>query len=179
MKFHLNIKRYWLLFELALVKRATHWTKGVMNRTEDGHYIPFLDYDMMKVEYLDGEIQHLQEVFDLGDILLLQSSEKSFHAVGFDKLTALEFVTLLKNSSCDEVFRDVPRFSSYRNWVLRNFEKGDTPKPKVIKIYRRKNSREKSYAHYMYYKALYPIVIEGNFDKSQFVTFIEYPTAKV
>ena len=121
----------------------------------------------------------MQDIFDIGNIHIFRSSEKGFHAVAFSKFLPKEINEILLSSSCDEAFRNTPRFTSIRNYVLRNFEKGKTPKPEYLMILKGITSREKSYAHYKYFKVLYPQIEEEleHFDDSKTVGVIRYATA--
>src|SRR3990167_4875865 len=129
MKLTLKIFKWIVRFNFSVSKFPNVWTTGTMNRTKEGWYCFYGDWDMMKKEWVIEELKLLQEVHNLGTIHVFESSPKGFHAVSFVKLKAIEYVEILKNSSCDEAFKNVPRFTSLRNFVLRNFEKGKTPAP--------------------------------------------------
>lgn len=165
-------------FSLSFYRKRDTWTTGVLNRTQDGKYCFFLDFDMMKEEYIEGELKHLQEIYDLGDIHLFKSSEKGFHAVSFVKLTAKEYIEILNNSSCDQAFRNLPRFTTYRNWVLRVSEKGRTDKPSYLKTFQSATKRQQSSAHHKFYSLLYEEIKEQlTFpDDITNLTWIEYAT---
>lgn len=165
-------------FSFSVYRKRDTWTKGVLNRTKDGFFVFFLDYDMMKEEYIEGELRHLQMMYSLGNIHLFKSSEKGFHAVSFVKLPAKIYVEILNNSSCDQAFRNLPRFTTYRNWVLRISEKGKTDKPKFIKTLRGNTEREQSSAHHKFYTLLYSEIKDTliNPDGSDDLTWIEYAT---
>lgn len=166
--FSLNFYRY---------RTPDIWTKGTLNRTKDGKYIFYLDYDLMKEEYIKGELIHLQEIYDLGDIHVFQSSEKGFHVISFAKLTAKEYVEILENSSCDYAFKNIPRYTSYRNWVLRHFSKGIVKQPKYLYTLKRKTKRQHSLAHYKFIKLLYPKINQKiNSDGIKELTAIKYAT---
>lgn len=157
MRLKLTLGKYLWLFESSLVKKPIADTIGSINRTRDG-YIFYLDYDLMEEEWVKDELLALQERYDIGDILVFRSSEKDnkFHAVGFSKFTAKEWCQILDDSSCDTMFKRVPRFVTLRGWVLRNFEKGEHPKPKYLYILKKNTNRKQSYAHWKYFKELYP-----------------------
>ena len=175
----LSIKECKITYSLTYLKYRTPdvWTTGTLNRTKDGKYVFYLDYDMMKEEYIKGELLHLQEIYDLGDIHVFQSSEKSFHAISFAKLTAKEYVEILENSSCDYSFKVIPRYTSYRNWVLRHFNKGKVKKPKYLYTLKRNTKRQHSFAHYKFIHLLYPKINQKiNSDGINELTVIDYAT---
>ena len=144
MNLYLDIFKFRMKIGFAIYRKRDTWTRGVLNRTEDGLYVPFFDYDMMRQEYVEGELKRFQETFDLGDILLLKSSDKGFHAISLAKVTAREYMEILRSSSVDTAFKNLPLFSSYRNWVLRGFEKGKTERPAFLKVMRAKTKRQQS-----------------------------------
>ena len=180
MNLKLNIWKFRLNFSLSCYRRRDTWTKGYMNRTEDGYYCFMLDYDGLREDWLYGEIERLQQVYDLGDIDLLKSSEKGFHVKSSVKLTAKEFVEIMNNSSCDTAFKNLPRFMTWRNWVLRDESKGKTDAPIFIKTIKSKieTKREQSSAHHKYNKLINPESTERlvNPDGCMKMKYIEYAT---
>jgi|TARA_Y100000310_G_scaffold258198_1_gene266527 hypothetical protein len=168
-----------LIVNFTIINKATEWTRGVFNGTDDGKYIFFLDYDYMKLDYIEGELKHLQTLFDLGDIHLFQSSEKGFHAVSFAKLHARDYMDILEGSMCDQAFAYTPRFVSYRNWVLRNFPKGKKQRPKYLNTIYAKTHRKQSNAHWKYFSLLYPNIKKNkltNSDGLEKIRIVDYPT---
>lgn len=157
MHFKITTKKNLYQLRIDKIKLGNIWTTGTMNRCSCGNYCVYLDFDFMEESYIKDEIKHLQDVYDLGDIALFESSPKRFHIIGFSKLTAKEFVELMMNSSCDEAFKNVPRFYSTRNWVLRAFKKGEgKEKPKYLYTLKHKTNRKESYAHHKLLKEIYP-----------------------
>lgn len=156
MEFNFKTANHIIRFSFNFIRRPKEWTTGTMNRTQDGKYVVYADYDLIEEDDLKGELLHFQELMDIGDFHIFQSSPKKFHAISFSKMTAFEYVQFLENSSCDEAFKKVPRFVSYRNWVLRCFAKGDKNKPKYLYTLPHNTYREQSYAHFKLLKVLYP-----------------------
>ena len=179
-KHRIDYRNKTFIFNCTIINRPTEWTRGILNRTDDGKYIFFVDYDYMKLSYIKGELEHLQKIYELGDIHIFKSSEKSFHAVSFAKLTAKLYIEILENSSCDLAFKNTPRFVSYRNWVLRNFRKGGQDRPQYIYTIKSNTKRQQSTAHYNYFNLLYSKNISKlqNPDGLTRVSFIDYPTGK-
>lgn len=168
------------IFRLALerIRLPKAWTTGTMNRCEDGKYIVYLDYDLIEEDYLKGELAHLQAVFDVGDFFVFQSSPKKYHAISFSKMTALEYVRLLENSSADELFKKIPRYVSYRNWVLRHFEKAEKNKPKYLYTLANTSNRQESYAHFKFLKTFYPDIPINKLKNSDCLTKLDIITYK-
>jgi len=180
MHFKITTKKNLYQLRLEKIKLGDTWTVGTMNRTQDGLYVPYLDYDFMEEQYITEEIAHLQEMFNLGNIHIFQSSPKRFHIIGFTKMAAREFVELMINSSCDEAFKNVPRFYSIRNWVLRCFDKGKKEKPKYLYTLYHRTTRKESEAHYKYLRMVYPEVNNTiqNPDGLSKIKLISYLTAE-
>lgn len=177
MKLTFSIGKRTFTFAFLNYRKPDTWTTGTLNRTKDGKYVFYLDYDKMKEEYIKGELEHLQTLYDLGDIHVFQSSEKSFHAISFAKLTAKEYLEILQNSSCDLAFKNIPRYTSYRNWVLRHFKKGNTDAPKYLYTLKSETKRQHSLAHYKFIKILYPKINQSiNSDGIESLTVIDYAT---
>lgn len=156
-------------------------TQGIYDICEDGRHVVFLDYDRFKLEWLENEIHYLQNKFKLGDFIILESSENSYHAVCFDKLHPREHQKVIDQSNCDEAFKNAPRWD-YGSRVLRAFPKGNTQKPKYMKIIQSiyNDNREKSKAHHKFFRLNYDIgdLRHQKLDNSVKVYLIDYPTRK-
>lgn len=180
LRHRMDYKNKTLIFSLSVINKPTEWTRGVYNRIKN-MYVCFADYDKMMLKYVIGEQEQLQKIYDLGNVHIFQSSEKGFHAVSFCKMTAKEYNDFLDSSSVDEAFKHTPRMVSYRNWVLRNFKKGDTPRPKLITTLKGKTTREQSLAHWKYFSILYPEIKKyplENSDNNEELEIVDYPTAQ-
>lgn len=128
MKFSLITRhfRFACAFYFQLLKNKS--VVGVSNRTMDGFYIPFIDYDGIEEKWVRSEIQRLQQDFSLSEFYLFRSSKNGFHAVCFDKLTMGEYLNVLENSSCDRNFKNVPLKYGKKLWNLRISAKEEVPK---------------------------------------------------
>jgi len=93
--------------------------QGVTNRTMDGLFVVFLDYDEIPVEWLEGELNSLQDEFNLGDFHVFKSSDTNHHAVCFDKVTRETYQRILSRSSCDPYYKKVPFVFGKRLGTLR------------------------------------------------------------
>lgn len=180
LKHSMNYGNKTLIFNISIINRRLVWTRGSSNRTIDNKRIFYIDYDNLKESYVKEELLLLQEQYNLGKIYVFESSESSFHAVSFCKLSLNEFVDILENSSCDYAFKNMPhylKFSKY--WVLRQFSKGNKKRPKFKYCLKAKTNKKQSSAHHKYFKILYPkanIEIEKP-DGLKDVVIIDYPTS--
>lgn len=157
----LNIKIFNISIHLSssirFIGSATA-VQGTTNRTMDGKYVLYLDYDKLHYVHVMSELEFLQKKHNLSNIHIFSSSESNYHAVCFDKLTAREFTDILSESSADANFKRIPLMFTYRTWVLRFSGKGKNKKrPKYLTTIRsNEHWREQSYAHYEMFKKLYP-----------------------
>lgn len=113
-------------FGLIFSSRKTLKTPvaGVTNRTLDGMFVVFLDYDEIPYDWLAPELIALQEEFDLGTLHILKSGAENWHVVGFEKLTREEYQAVLSRSSCDPYFKKIPYIYGKRLNTLRLTRKG-------------------------------------------------------
>jgi len=148
----------------------------------------FLEYDVkLNDQYLRAELQHIQQKFRLSNIYILESSKDSYHAYCCDKLSSFEVNKIIKETSCDDAFRNNWRYD-FACRVLRISEKGSKPKPKyVCCIKSNHNQRQKSYPHLIFIKNYFQIPetdmdftnndgeLIGNKDNA--IETIQYPTS--
>lgn len=179
MKHSFDYKDKTLIFSVGILNRKMVWTKGCTNKTIDLRFIPFFDYDNMRLSYVKEELKVLQEQFDLGDLPIFKSSKNSYQAVGFSKLSLNEFQNVLMHSSCDYAYIQFPKYLPFaKSYVLRQFSKGNTKRPEFVCNLERKTEREQSTAHHKYFKILYPNIKTEltKPDGLQRLTMVDYPT---
>lgn len=169
-----------IIFSFTVINKRTAWTRGSTNKTQDGYFVSYFDYDLMKESYVVEQLKVLQEQFDLGDLLLFKSSEQSFQAVGFAKLTLHEFQEVLMRSSCDFAYINFPKYLPFaKDYVLRQFKKGKTPRPKYLYTLEKETNKNQSYAHWKYFNLLYPDAKINKLTNSDGLTkikIVDYPT---
>ena len=175
------------LFKINLVIRiykrfdATN-TLGLMNSTEDGKRLVFLDYDdMLYKEHLLPELKYLQRKYKLSDLYIFKSSQKegAYHVICLDKLKAREWMSLIEETNVDQNYKKVPINVGNKAWVLRFLPKAKSKKPRLIKIMKSKyQQREKSNAHALFLKYNYGINTKSlkNLDTYTNVTLTIYDT---
>jgi len=145
------------------------------------HILPF-DYDCIDEQALEMELKALIEEFELGNIHIFRmpDRENAYHAVCLDYFLLSEVKAITMSSSCDIAFVLAPRYDKFRNWVLRDFEKGDRKRPifhkTIISPYEGK--RKQSQAHALFLNTMYGCEIElSNPDDNTTLLFETYLTA--
>ncbi len=151
---------------------------GISNRTQEGYYIPFIDYDGLDYDWVYRELRRLQLDFCLSEFYIFQSSKRSYHAVCFDKLTMAEYLNILTHSSCDPNFRNVPLKYGKKQWNLRLSAKEDKP-PKAVGRVSPMNDLiyRKSLSHLTFFSKKYPDIHfndSKNDHKQQNIYICEY-----
>lgn len=96
---------------------------GITNRCADGSYVLFLDYDDLPFDLLIDELMALRATFCLGDLHILKTG-RGFHVVCTQKFTFRQLLLMMRSTSTDEAFIDVPLRAVHRMWTLRLTEKG-------------------------------------------------------
>ena len=197
--------------EIRFAKRILGWnvgvflhpaqallTLGVTNETEDGYFVPFLDYDAVDYSRVLKDILHLHRVFGLCFFMVTVNSEENLrdefnkektighYAVwGLDKLTYAKCLEVVRHTRCDEMAKRVGgRLYAQRNWVLRIAPKVDLrgnesrPSPKLKEIVQFGGCRFKhSKAHYNLYKTYFGAEFQiGGLDRGSEIEQIQYMT---
>lgn len=117
------------------------YMRGKTNRTKDGMYCVFMEYDHILLEYVQDEVKRLQEQFMLGDFVIVKSSSNSYHCYCFDKVFLWDYLDILSKSSVDPKWRSFPLAHGTHNWVLRYTAK-TRERPSFVRILR------STYKHY-------------------------------
>jgi len=108
-------------------------TVGITNRTEDGYFVLFLDYDKVEYNVVRDDIDFLQKNYDIGTVITRITSSYNYkgdvevgnyHVVAFTKFTFPEIKEMLRLTRCDDHFKVAYRYQQ-RCWVLRIGEKID------------------------------------------------------
>jgi len=142
--FRFEIGKLYFGFSLSFVFKKDRVAMGYMNRTKDGFYLPFLDYDRLNLDSIESELNRLAKDYDLPHWIILKSGGKGYHAVCLSKVNANVWTQLLYDSSADWNFKNVPNKQSYRSWVLRINSDGVRPAPKFVKLMKYQAPEKKS-----------------------------------
>lgn len=150
----LKIRNYSVLLKLQVMKKLNVRTSGVSSRIPDTPFhITVLDYDNITDERLKEELAYLQELFQLGNFIVLETRAEGRHAVCLDLHTFADAKQIVDFSSCDLMFKKGPRINEYRCWVLRYAKKGDRDAPKYLYTvespYEGKNLQSLGHAKYL------------------------------
>lgn len=163
-------------FMAGIRRKLNEPIAGITNRTEDGYYVPFLDYDEMPFEWVKGELIDIQKEYRLSKLYVFSSKQDSFHVVSFDKLTREQYQDLLSRSSCDPQYKKVPFTWGRRVATLRATEKGGrkmrlfaTIDPQIS------HNLPKSNAHRIFFEGLYNLNHDkGVYDNYESVIMAKY-----
>jgi len=93
--------------------------QGYTNRCRDGKYIVTLDYDNYNFEWIIDELKCLQADYMLGTFYMFESSPDCYHAVCLTKVSLNELVTIMRSTSIDTRYIDVPLRWGKKLWTLR------------------------------------------------------------
>jgi len=131
---------------------------GVTNRTKDGKYITFLDYDEIPYEWLRDELLAIQKEFDLKQLYVFKSGSDNHHVICFEKMNREDYEKILHRSSCDPGYKKIPWAWGKRVSTLRISEKRGTV-PKFLEIIDRDAipMRELSSAHIKFFSKYYTV----------------------
>lgn len=177
----LKIEIFGFYFVFSIVSnKGKAYTTGIRNITEDNKRVLFLDYDRQSLDLIVAELVNLQIAYKLGDFYLFESSNNSYHAVCFDELDFLEWLEILKKTSCDSVYRNVPYFAESPSNVLRVVDKGEKGKPRFLSIVRSLTGyRQMDRAIFNFFKDWFDIPYyydDSNFNKSEKIIKVDYLT---
>lgn len=165
LKMSIPLGRYGKLhFLVKRTRERKEFHYGVGNRTKDGMYCVFLDYDDTPYEWIREEIRLLQERMGCGHAHVFKTN-KGFHVIFLEKYPLDELLHILGMTSVDKSYIHVPLKYANKVWVLRQTHKRDMPITYVETI---KNTfstfREKSTAH-KEYLIRYCYLDEESFEK--------------
>jgi hypothetical protein len=134
MKFQwkITILEHTFMGYLQTMKKPTEPTWGKSSRIpKTAYHALFFDYDSIDEEALVDEQKALMEEWKYGNVYVFSVGRpNAYHCVCVDRFRLNEIRRILMSSSCDLGFVLAPRFDRFRNWVLRDAEKGSREKPK-------------------------------------------------
>lgn len=178
LKFRIPIVGHYVQFSIRLFP-LMQTAAGISNRTEDGHYVVFLDYDEIGLDEIENELARLQNDFDLGNFYIFGLDRPdSFHAICCTKLTAKECQEVINESGADQAFKQAPRYFQRNRWILRVGPKGERKPPKYEETILHPCLRQESIGHLLFLKNWYnaPIPVEDNNPNNEKVQLLRYET---
>ena len=119
MEFRLTIFNKRILFRLSARDIRKKDVAGYTNRCSDGKYIVMMDYDAMEYEWVYKELKFIQNEFNLGAFHIIQNSENSYHAICVDKVNIRKYLDILRSSSVDPNYINIPFNYGKKLWTLR------------------------------------------------------------
>lgn len=164
--------------------QAENWpeaekTLGITNRTEDGNYVIFLDYDDMELSEVVDDCMRLQCDWSLGNFYLFKlGREKSFHAICCSMLNARSVYEIIGESCADAAFRNAPRLFQRSRWILRIGPKGQRTAPEYLMKVQNDGVYQESEGHLLFLKKYYgvkDILLEEKPNNPK-VQYVEYGT---
>jgi len=170
-------RQFTFLLRLGQKKEVLHY--GIGNRTADGQYLLFIDYDTTPLEWVEEEIKYMQTKDCLGDVFLFKT-KRGIHAICLQKMPLDEVIDLLSMTSCDKNYLNVPLFYGRRVWVLRQSNKQDEEVSYIKMLPADVNFGVRSKAHYNYLRTICDVPkkdldhADTPFDKHEDLLFAYY-----
>ena len=171
------------VFNISILatRKPDKQTVGITSRCVGGKHVILLDFDGLKIEEIEEELDFLIQEFQLSDFYIFKNDRPdSYHAVCLDKFSLYEAIDIISRTSADKGFKKAPILFKQRRWVLRITTKGKRKKPKLHGwIESPYNVYETSTAHRKFLEANYnmkitPYAHEDGIKK--FVEICEYNT---
>lgn len=150
MLFHILRELYYFSQE----KKKNTFIWGIGNKCRRG-YVLFLDYDGVPYEWIKDEIQYLQEKFFVGDCYIFKT-KRGFHVINPEVRPLPEIVNLLRNTTADQDYKDLPLKFGKKVWVLRGQDKQEET-IKYIALLKGKNQYVCSTPHLLYMQDRYHV----------------------
>jgi hypothetical protein len=150
-----KVGSYSFLFKFQSMKKLDVRVEGgVSARIPDTSlFVTFLDYDNIDDKRLIEELQFLQDEFQIGNFIVLETRNKGRHAICIDALRFKDVIEIIRFSSCDLMFKKAPMINEYRTWVLRYAKKGNRDPPKYLYTvkshYEGQNYQSQGHAQYL------------------------------
>lgn len=149
--------------KIDFFKEKSNPAYGITNRCKDGKYILFLDYDNIPLDWIIDELKYIQIYYKLSSIYIF-STDHGFHAICFDKLPLYKVVDIMRSTSIDPNYANIPLKFGRKLWTLRLSKKEDPIK--IVAVIESNSRREKSYAHSLFiakwHKIHIPLDIHDN-----------------
>ena len=124
----------------------------------DGKHVLFMDLDDYEYDNAIKDLIKASNKFKIGDIELLESSEKNYHAICLEKFDFGKIIDIHREIGTD-IRHDIESLKKGQ-WFLRASNKNNKQKPKhILTIKSPYNQREKSNAHRLFLQSNYGIKI--------------------
>lgn len=150
---------------------------GSYSICEDGQHVLYLDYDELPLTIILTELKAIQNLYDIGNIYIIETSKKKYHAISVDKVNVKEYDEILKWLNVDPNHRKGPKFNNMNSFVLRLNDYNNYTM-KIICNLSNRSKREKSKVHAKLLNSRFPelIKITKQFDDSKQLFVCGYET---
>ena len=157
-RFNLNVLGKDLRFYFATFPSFTSWKTGITNRCKDGTFVLFLDYDGTPLQWIKEEILYLQQKFSIGDCHIFKT-KNGYHVVNTEKREFGFMLEIMRATSCDPNYINVPLRYGKKAWTLRISDKKNARKISYIKTIKGDNFGKQSSPHNWLLRELYKVKI--------------------
>jgi hypothetical protein len=179
-KYNFAILRRSVNLLCRITKERTVLQYGYTNRTAEGRYCLFIDWDNAPESWVRDEIKLLHELYpdEIGTVYLFKTKH-GFHAVSLEKHTLGRLTEIMRVTSCDQNYKEVPMYWTRRAWVLRNSPKKDEQPTYIGCFHNPAAEGERSNAHRLFMQKILGIPKKdfqhgGDFDKETTLTMGYY-----
>lgn len=149
--------------------RQEKYVAGITNKCLDGRYVIFLDYDEVPYEWVAEELAYLQFAHKLGTFHVFKTLN-GFHAICTDKVGLYTLVRIMRDTSTDAAYLNVPLRRARRVWTLRTSEKGGNV-PEWVASLKMGSQTVKSTAHNELLRKLYNLEIPHDLEDGETTFF--------
>lgn len=167
---------------------------GISNITADQQFVLFMDFDRMKKEQLDSQLDYISRTWGIDHFLVLTTGVNRYHVISFDKFELSKLREIMLNSLCDYSYRSMP-IKVDKGWILRIAPKLDLDgkvvraKPDFVEFrtYGGKDEHELSRAHVEMFGKMFPQMApriselgyyDSRMDGNETVNVIRYGTSQ-
>lgn len=166
-------------YKINVMKIPDQTQLGSYSLCMDGLHVLYLDYDQLPLQIIINEIKSIQEMYDIGNIYIFESSLKKYHAVSLDKINIKEYYRIMQWLNVDPNHAKGPYYNNMNSFVLRMSD-AEEEHIRLVGTLARKSKRQKSKAHAKMFNLKYPgmVKITKQFDNNDKLNICQYETYK-
>lgn len=151
-----------LAFDISSKRYDMRYMRGITNRTKDGLYCVFLEYDNIILPYVEDELKRLQAQFELSAFLVVKSSKNSYHCYCFDKVPYKLYREIQDNATIDKKWVSFPINHGTHNWVLRYTPKKNNRIKPIRIVYSEHSKYQQSRPHLLLVEKIFNISLKSH-----------------
>jgi len=106
------------------------------------------------LDWIIEELKYLQQDYDLGNFYIFESSKDHYHAVCLTKVSLVELINIMKSTSIDYRYIDVPLRWGKKLWTLRVKGKSNI---KYLITLNNRTERQQSTSHWSVLRKLFKL----------------------